>query len=156
MRTIAVYDTETGAIRQVVRCLEEDMDKQHSRFPGHHWVEVEEDTSPREHAVDTKSLARVSRDRSEDEAAESERQQRYRKADKITGGFLSRAIGHYRYGSSIHDQLNMLAVAQVGGDLMCSHDDGKTWGPLYHTREQGLQVLEDFSRHRDGARHLLS
>lgn len=152
---VAVYDTTTGQIRQIVYILEEEVENQHAAWEGCLYVIVPADTTPRDHMIDLATLEPITRVAPPEEvAAKLVRDNRFAVHDTIVGGFLSSALGEERsYPSTPLDQTNMLHASVVGGLLMCALDDD--WTLEEHTPEQARQVLTDFVAMRDAARATL-
>lgn len=158
-RVIAIWDTATGLIRQVTKCLEADAVVQHLAWPGHDYLDVTEacpDATPASHMVDPGTLQIVPRSAplAERQAAKLDEMSRACAA-AIIAGFHSSALGssHF-YPSNGIDQANMVQNAVAGGAFMAQAED-ESWALTEHDAAQSEQVLVDFVTHRDTQREAL-
>lgn len=136
---VVVYCTESGVIRQRVRCSIQDMHRQHAAWPGHDYLEVTgTDAHPERHIVDLSTGAIVARTQLTP-GARSLKEVELHGAAAI-GTFQSSATGVLlTYSAQAEDLKALMVAALIGGEISAAP----------HTPGQAMQALQAYQALRD-------
>lgn len=132
---VAVYDMTTGDIRQTVKCQLQDMENQHTSWPGCGYLEYTDQTvNPRDYVVDLTTMTLVPR--VTPSAADLALQESNLVIASRVSSFVSGGVTFQMSDVTMRD----LMVASMIGGLV----DGKSL-----TAAQALQALHDYAALRD-------